>query len=69
MLKCTGVGSKIAELHWNFKLITDLFPPRNLCQTNRTSTMSEVFNHLEFLVGSSQDTSDGDKRVLEDWER
>ncbi|KAG6911722.1 hypothetical protein DXG01_007972 [Tephrocybe rancida] len=29
--------------------------------------MSSITSHLEFLVGSSQDASDNDKHVLEDW--
>ena len=31
--------------------------------------MSGVFGYLEFLVGSSQDTSDRDKCVLDEWAR
>lgn len=31
--------------------------------------MPEIINHLEFLVGSSQDTAaDSEKHVLEEWE-
>jgi hypothetical protein len=30
--------------------------------------MPGIINHLEFLVGSSKDALDGDKRLLEEWE-
>ncbi|GLB33685.1 putative sec63 Brl domain containing protein [Lyophyllum shimeji] len=30
--------------------------------------MSKIVSHLEFLVGSSRDTADTDRHVLEDWE-
>jgi hypothetical protein len=30
--------------------------------------MPGIIAHLEFLVGSSQDVLDGDKRLLEEWE-
>jgi hypothetical protein len=30
--------------------------------------MRGIIDHLEFLVGSSQDVLDGDKRLVEEWE-
>jgi hypothetical protein len=30
--------------------------------------MPGIIAHLDFLVGSSQDVLDGDKRLLEEWE-